>query len=79
VPQAPAFAQHHKAKAADGRPAPVSPDTPANHERVEDYSALRYLRESVSGTSLCEEIDLVADPDDPKDLFGFALAPSLVG
>lgn len=46
---------------------------------IEDYSALRYLRESVSGTSLCEEIDLVADPDDPKDLFGFALTPSPVG
>ncbi|MFD5384856.1 ornithine cyclodeaminase [Streptomyces sp. NPDC059474] len=42
---------------------------------IEDYSALRYLYESVSGSPLCEEIDLVADPDDPKDLFGFALAP----
>jgi ornithine cyclodeaminase len=46
---------------------------------IEDYSALRYLRENVSGTALCEEIDLVADPDDPKDLFGFTLTPSPVG
>ncbi|MGW0846634.1 hypothetical protein ACWD26_42250 [Streptomyces sp. NPDC002787] len=46
---------------------------------IEDYSALRYLRECVNGTSLCEEIDLVADPDDPKNLFGFALSPSPVG
>ncbi|WP_276064851.1 hypothetical protein [Streptomyces rapamycinicus] len=45
---------------------------------IEDYSALLYLYESVSGGPLCEEIDLVADPDDPKDLFGFALAASPV-
>ena len=37
---------------------------------IEDFSALRYLRASTTGTSLCTDIDLVAAPDDPKDLFG---------
>ncbi|MDK8878559.1 ornithine cyclodeaminase [Corynebacterium sp. MSK008] len=36
---------------------------------IEDFSALRYLRDSVAGTEFEEFIDLVADPDDPKDLF----------
>lgn len=36
---------------------------------IEDFSALRYLRDSVAGTEFQEFIDLVADPDDPKDLF----------
>jgi ornithine cyclodeaminase len=42
---------------------------------IEDYSALRHLRDSVAGTDLAREIDLVATPDDPKDLFGFTTAP----
>lgn len=42
---------------------------------IEDFSALRYLRESVAGTALAQEIDLVAAPEDPKDLFGFTTAP----
>lgn len=42
---------------------------------IEDFSALRYLRDSVTGTSACVDIDLIAAPDDPKDLFG--LVPSL--
>lgn len=46
---------------------------------LEDYGALRYLRDAVSGTDLVEDIDLVAAPEDPKDLFGFALAPVPVG
>jgi len=37
---------------------------------IEDFSALRYLRDSVDGTSFFDEIDLIADPADPKDLFG---------
>ena len=36
---------------------------------IEDFSALRYLRDSVAGTEFEEFIDLVADPEDPKDLF----------
>jgi ornithine cyclodeaminase len=42
---------------------------------IEDYSALRHLRDSVADTDLAREIDLVAAPDDPKDLFGFTTAP----
>lgn len=36
---------------------------------IADFSALRYLRDSTAGTSLQTTIDLVADPEDPKDLF----------
>ncbi|KQB83283.1 ornithine cyclodeaminase [Corynebacterium oculi] len=36
---------------------------------INDFSALRYLRDSVAGTGLEAQLDLVADPDDPKDLF----------
>lgn len=43
---------------------------------IEDFSALRYLRDSVTGTAACVDIDLIAAPDDPKDLFG--LVPSLL-
>lgn len=42
---------------------------------IEDFSALRYLREEVSGTRLSKTIDLVADPGDPKDLFGMTNTP----
>ena len=42
---------------------------------IEDFSALRYLRDSVTGTSACVDIDLIAAPQDPKDLFG--LVPQL--
>lgn len=37
---------------------------------VEDFSALRYIRDKLPGTGLYEELDLLADPDDPRDLFG---------
>ncbi|WP_286930104.1 MULTISPECIES: ornithine cyclodeaminase [Aeromicrobium] len=37
---------------------------------VEDFAALRYAHESVAGTDLVGWLDLVADPADPKDLFG---------
>ncbi|MBC3178913.1 ornithine cyclodeaminase [Corynebacterium lujinxingii] len=36
---------------------------------IEDFSALRYLRDSTAGTEFQTYIELVADPDDPKDLF----------
>lgn len=45
---------------------------------IEDYSALRFLRDSVAGTELEKQIDLVAAPEDPKDLFGMVGAPVLV-
>jgi ornithine cyclodeaminase len=44
---------------------------------IEDFSALRYLADEVAGTEYETEIDLVAEPEDPKDLFGLVdvLAP----
>jgi ornithine cyclodeaminase len=46
---------------------------------IEDFSALRYVRDSVDGTDFYEDIDLVANPDNPKDLFGFVGAMAPVG
>lgn len=46
---------------------------------IEDFSALRYIRDSVDGTDFYEDLDLVANPDDPKDLFGFVGVLSPVG
>ncbi|MGV2902036.1 ornithine cyclodeaminase [Microbacterium sp. AGC62] len=42
---------------------------------IEDFSALRHLRTDLAGAGPGVEIDLVAAPEDPKDLFGFATAP----
>lgn len=40
---------------------------------TEDFSALRYVRGKLLQTGLFEELDLLADPDDPRDLFGMLL------
>ena len=37
---------------------------------IEDFSALRYVRSQIKGTSFYHDLDLLADPDDPRDLFG---------
>ena len=37
---------------------------------IEDFSALRYIRDKVRDTPFFEELDMLADPDDPRDLFG---------
>lgn len=37
---------------------------------IEDFSALRYLRDHLTDTGLCAQLDMIADPDDPRDLFG---------
>ena len=37
---------------------------------IEDFSALQYVRERVAETGFCEALDMIADPDDPRDLFG---------
>lgn len=39
---------------------------------IEDFSVLRYLHDKTNHSAFSIDIDLVADPDDPKDLFGFA-------
>ena len=43
---------------------------------IEDFSALRYLRDAVDGTAHYDEIDLVAEPADPKDLFSLLRSPA---
>ena len=37
---------------------------------TEDFSALRYVRDRIAGTDYFHPLDLLADPDDPRDLFG---------
>lgn len=40
---------------------------------TEDFSALRYVRDQVLQSSFYEMLDMLADPDDPRDLFGMIL------
>ncbi len=40
---------------------------------VEDFSALRYIRSKLAETGFCDQLDMIADPDDPRDLFGMIL------
>ena len=40
---------------------------------IEDFSALRYVREKIAGTEFFQPLDMLADPDDPRDLFGMLL------
>lgn len=37
---------------------------------TEDFSALRYIRDRIKGTDYSYDLDILADPDDPRDLFG---------
>ncbi|PVA11458.1 ornithine cyclodeaminase [Pelagivirga sediminicola] len=37
---------------------------------TEDFSALRYVRAQIEGTDYFQDLDMLADPDDPRDLFG---------
>lgn len=40
---------------------------------VEDFSALRYVHARVKGTAFVQNLDMIADPDDPRDLYGMLL------
>ncbi len=40
---------------------------------TEDFSALRYVRSKLPGTTYFDSLDMLADPDDPRDLFGMLL------
>ncbi len=40
---------------------------------IEDFSALRFVRDKLAGTAFYEELDLLADPDEPRDLYGMLL------
>jgi ornithine cyclodeaminase len=46
---------------------------------IEDFSALRYVRDAVDGSDFYTDIDLVANPENPKDLFGLVSALFPVG
>ncbi len=37
---------------------------------IEDFSALRFISDKIAGTPYFEPLDMLADPDDPRDLFG---------
>ncbi|MCW6507121.1 ornithine cyclodeaminase [Lichenifustis flavocetrariae] len=40
---------------------------------IEDFSALRYVRAKLATLPFFEDLDLLADPDEPRDLFGMLL------
>jgi ornithine cyclodeaminase len=40
---------------------------------IEDFSALRYVKDQLDGTGLYQQLDMLADPDDPRDLFGMVM------
>ena len=42
---------------------------------IEDFAALTFLNERLDGTDYYDEIDLVAEPSDPKNLFGLDRRP----
>lgn len=46
---------------------------------IADLSALRFVRDATAGTDLQTSLDLVADPEDPKDLFSLVSSMKPVG
>ncbi|MDP2061603.1 MAG: ornithine cyclodeaminase [Phaeovulum sp.] len=40
---------------------------------VEDFSALRYVLRRIKGTGLYDDLDMIADPDEPRDLYGMLM------
>ncbi len=40
---------------------------------IEDFSALRYIAGKLQETGFYDQLDMIADPDDPRDLFGMIL------
>ncbi|MGL6209098.1 MAG: ornithine cyclodeaminase [Paracoccaceae bacterium] len=40
---------------------------------IEDFAALRYVRAKLAETGFFANLDMIADPDDPRDLFGMIL------
>ena len=37
---------------------------------IEDFSALRFVHAKINGSEFSQQLDMLADPDDPRDLFG---------
>jgi ornithine cyclodeaminase len=46
---------------------------------TEDFSALRYLRDQLESNGLYDALDMIADPDDPRDLFGMVRRAGMEG
>ena len=40
---------------------------------IEDFAALRYVRDQLATTRHFVDLDMIADPDDPRDLFGMVM------
>jgi ornithine cyclodeaminase len=40
---------------------------------VEDFSALRYILRAIEDTDFFEALDMIADPNDPRDLYGMLM------
>ena len=40
---------------------------------IEDFSALRYVHSRIRDTGFYQDLDFIADPDDPRDLFGMLM------
>lgn len=40
---------------------------------IEDFSALRYIRDQLQRTGQYQNLDIIADPDDPRDLYGMVM------
>ncbi|MBU6156057.1 MAG: ornithine cyclodeaminase [Alphaproteobacteria bacterium] len=40
---------------------------------IEDFAALRYVHDRVKGTGFVQNLDMIADPDDPRDLYGMLM------
>ena len=40
---------------------------------IEDFSALRYIHEKSRELGMRQDLDLLADPDDPRDLYGMLM------
>jgi ornithine cyclodeaminase len=46
---------------------------------TEDFSALRYVFDKAKAAGLYQELDLLADPDEPHDLYGMLVRAAAVG
>lgn len=40
---------------------------------IEDFSALRYVYKRIRNTAFFQDLDMIADPDDPRDLYGMLM------
>jgi len=40
---------------------------------IEDFAALRYVLGQIRGTGFYDELDMIADPDEPRDLYGMLM------